>query len=41
MGIYPKKYEEVEALNFYTKYVKRLMKGKKIDYNSDVFQLFF
>ena len=35
-----KEYEEAEALDFYSKYVKRLMKGKKIEYNSDVFQSF-
>jgi hypothetical protein len=35
-----KEYEEAEALDFYSKYVKRLMKGKKIEYNSNVFQSF-
>jgi hypothetical protein len=35
-----KEYKEAEALKHYSKYVKRLMKGKKIDYNSDVFQFF-
>lgn len=35
-----KKYEEVEALTYYSKYVKRLMRGKTIDYNPDVFQSF-
>lgn len=35
-----KEYEEVEALNYYSKYVKRLMRGKKIDYNPNVFQSF-